>query len=153
MKWAVVAGVTSMSLAACSGTSVAPSASAIATPSSEVSPAAVGSPGPSTPSACDSAAVAEAIAADLNPQEILVSLDSFECSGDYSYAFATTGPADGNEEGQVGVTIVLKREDAGWAGQDRGAVCGTTEVTDGPAPYPGDAKVPEDIWLSACQTN
>jgi len=105
------------------------------------------------PPTCDAADISGAISTSIAPQEVLIGLDSFECSGDFSYAFATTGPADGNSDGQIGVTIVLRHEGDAWVVQDRAAVCGTAQVTDGPAPYPTDAAVPEDIWQNACQTN
>ena len=143
-NWAVLAGVVAMGLAGCSG-------------SASTSDTTESSPVPTVTAAadatCDGNAIAEAISAAVGPDEKLVNLDSFECAGDFSYAFATTGTADDNPDAQIGVTIVLKMDGAGWAVQDRQAVCGTAEITDGPAPYPTDAAVPEAIWQNACQTN
>lgn len=144
-NWAVLAGVVTMGLAGCSG-----SASSGDTAESSAVPAATTAGAATT---CDGDAIAEAISAAIAPNDKLVNLDSFECAGDFSYAFATTGPADDNPDAQIGVTIVLKMDGSGWAVQDRQLVCGTAEIADGPAPYPTDAAVPEAIWQNACQTN
>ena len=149
-KCAVLAGVVAMGLAGCSG-----SASSSDTAESSAVPSATMA-APTTAAAdttCDGDAIAKAISTAIAPDEKLVNLDSFECAGDFSYAFATTGPADDNPDAQIGVTIVLKMDGAVWAVQDREMVCGTAEITDGPAPYPTDAAVPEAIWENACQTN
>lgn len=104
-------------------------------------------------SPCDATGISDAVTTAIAPAEVLVRLDSFECAGDFAYAFATTGTADGNPDGEIGVTLVLKHDGSAWAVQDRDSVCGTAQVTDGPAPYPSDAQVPEAIWQNACQTN
>lgn len=136
-KRAVLAVVAAMGLAGCAGSS--------STGGTDASAAADG--------ACAGDAISTAISTDLAPEEELVRLDSFECAGEFSYAFATTNSTDGTPDTAIGVTVVLKRDGAGWVVQDRDAVCGTAEVTDGPAPYPSDAAVPEPIWVNACQTN
>lgn len=146
-NWAVLAGVLAMGLAGCSGSSSSTDTAA-ATPVASVAATTA-----AADTACDGDAIAEAISAAIGPDEKLVNLDSFECSGDFSYAFATTGSADDNPDSQIGVTIVLKTDGTSWAIQDRQAVCGTAEITDGPAPYPTDAAVPEPIWQNACQSN
>ena len=148
-NWAVLAGVVAMGLAGCSGSSSSSDATD-ASPAAAVSAAATAA---ATDTTCDGDAIAEAISAAMAPDEKLVNLDSFECSGDFAYAFATTGSADDNPDSQIGVTIVLKTDGTSWAVQDRQEVCGTAEVTDGPAPYPTDAAVPEPIWQNACQSN
>lgn len=149
-NWAVLAGVIAMGLAGCSGSaSSSDTAEPSAVPTATMA-AATSAPADTT---CDGEAIAEAISAAMAPDEKLVNLDSFECAGDFSYAFATTGPVDDNPDAQIGVTIVLKADGAAWAVQDREMVCGTAEITDGPAPYPTDAAVPEAIWENACQTN
>jgi len=107
---------------------------------------------PAASSVCDSAALSSVITTEIAP-DLLISLDGFECNGDWAYAFPTVGPADGNEEGQYTMTMVFKADGAAWALQDRALVCGTAEIADGAAPYPKDAQVPEPIWLNACQTN
>ena len=127
--------------------------SASAQSSSADAPAAAASAASASAPPCDTAGISDAIATAIAPEEILVSLDGAECSGDFAYAFATTGPADGNPDGQIGVTIVLRTDGSTWSVEDAGAVCGTAEITDGSAPYPSDAAVPEDIWQNACQTN
>lgn len=143
-KLALLASAAVMGLAGCAGSSSTSSADESA-PATAATVAA--------DSTCAGDAIAKAIAADIAPGDELVRLDSFECSGDFSYAFATTNSADGNPDTQTGVTIVLKHDGAAWIVQDRDAVCGTAQITDGPAPYPTDAAVPEVIWESACQTN
>lgn len=148
-NWAVLAGVVAMTLGGCAGSSGASDTAE----SAPVVAATAAAPTAATDSTCDGDAIAKAISTAIAPGDKLVRLDSFECSGDFSYAFATTNSADGNPDTQIGVTIVLKADGTGWAVQDRDAVCGTAEMTDGPAPYPTDAAVPEAIWQNACQTN
>lgn len=144
VKCAVLVGVAGMGLAGCAGTS--------STSSTGQSAQAVAATA-AADSTCVGDAIAKAISAAIEPEEELIRLDSFECSGDFSYAFATTNSADGDPDTQVGVTIVLKLDGAEWVAQDRDAVCGSAQITDGPAPYPSDAAVPEPIWQNACQTN
>ena len=149
-NWAVLAGVVAIGLAGCSGsTSSSGTAEASVVPAATMAAATTAA----ADTMCDGDAIAEAISTAIGPDEKLVNLDSFECAGDFSYAFATTGPADDNPDAQIGVTIVLKTDGAAWAVQDREMVCGTAEITDGPAPNPTDAAVPEAIWENACQTN
>lgn len=102
---------------------------------------------------CKAGAISDAVTTAIAPDDVLIRLDGFACSGAFAYAFATTGPADGNPDGEIGVTLVLKSDGSTWSVQDRDAVCGTAQITDGPAPYPADAQVPEAIWQNACQTN
>ena len=103
--------------------------------------------------ACDAATLTAAAAAEASAGEVLVSLDGYECSDGWASTFPTLGPADGNEDGQYTMTMVFKADGQSWVPQDRDAVCGTAQISDGPAPYPSDAQVPEAIWQSACQTN
>lgn len=142
----LAAGVLVIGVAGCSGSAASSSSPADA-------PAAAVSAAPASAPPCDTTGISDAIATAIAPEEVLVSLDGAECSGDFAYAFATTGPADGNPDQQIGVTIVLRTDGSTWTVQNADAVCGTAEITDGPAPYPSDATVPEDIWQNACQTN
>lgn len=143
-KWAVLVGVAAMGLAGCAGTSSTSSADESAQTTSATA---------AVDRTCAGDVIADAISTAIAPEEGLVRLDSFECSGEFSYAFATTNSADGNPDTEIGVTVVLKLDGDGWVVQDRDAVCGTAEITDGPTPYPSDAAVPEPIWVNACQTN
>ncbi len=143
-KSVVLMGAAAMGLAGCAGSSGTSSAN----DSAQVTAATA-----AADQACASDAIAQAVSAAIAPEEELVRLDSFDCSGDFSYAFVTTNSAGGDPDTQIGVTVVLKLDGAGWVVQDRDAVCGTAEIADGPAPYPSDAAVPEPIWQNACQTN
>lgn len=146
MPVVLAAGLLMIGMAGCSGSAESASSAVDA-------PAAAPSAAPSSAPPCDTTGISEAISTAIAPEEVLVSLDGAECSGDFAYAFATTGPADGNLDGQIGVTIVLRTDGSTWSVEDAGAVCGTAEITDGSAPYPSDAAVPENIWQNACQTN
>ena len=103
--------------------------------------------------ACDAATLSEASGAQASQGEVLVSLDGYQCSAGWAFTFPTLGPADGSEDGMYTMTMVFKADGQSWQPQDRDAVCGTAQISDGNAPYPSDAQVPEDIWQSACQTN
>jgi hypothetical protein len=107
----------------------------------------------SAQAACDATAMTAASTAATDPGMVFVSLDGFECSDGWAYTAPTVGPVDGSEDGQYTMTMVFKADGQSWVPQDRGKVCGTVEITDGPAPYPKDSQVPEAIWQSACQTN
>lgn len=141
--------VAGLAMAGCSSQSTTEQNSvAVASPAAPAT-TAVASSGP----ACDAATLSEASAAQASQGEVLVSLDGYQCSAGWAFTFPTLGPADGSEDGMYTMTMVFKADGESWQPQDRDAVCGTAQISDGAAPYPSDAQVPEDIWQSACQTN
>jgi hypothetical protein len=107
----------------------------------------------SAQAACDAPALTAASTAATDADMVFVSLDGFGCSDGWAYTAPTVGPPDGSEDGQYTMTMVFKADGDKWVSQDRDKVCGTAEITDGPAPYPKDSQVPEAIWLQACQSN
>lgn len=99
--------------------------------------------------ACDSETLLAAANANVTDEEDKASaMNGVACDGDFAVGFATIGSG----ESEIEVTDVFQAVNGAWTVVDRGTVCGTISE-DAPAERPGDAQVPEAIWVNACNTN
>lgn len=103
--------------------------------------------------ACDAGTfttAVEQLLASQSGETRLISLDGFECDGDWAVTFPTIGAS---EEESYTYTQVFRADGGAWSPiEDRNTVCGTYNADD-PTAYPGDSQVPEAIWQPACNTN
>lgn len=106
-----------------------------------------------TAPACDADTFTSAMEDLLSAESdgtLLISLDGFECDGDWAVTFPTIGIS---EEESYTYTQVFRAEGGAWSPiEDRNAVCGTYNADD-PMAYPSDSQIPESIWPAACNTN
>lgn len=112
-----------------------------------------GSSSTDTAEACDAdtlTAAVEQLLASQGGETRLISLDGFECDGDWAVTFPTIGAT---EEESYTYTQVFRADGGAWSPiEDRNTVCGTYNADD-PMSYPSDSQIPESIWESACNTN
>jgi len=112
-----------------------------------------GSSDTDTAPACDAGtftAAVEQLLASQGGETQLISLDGFECEGEWAVTFPTIGAT---EEESYTYTQVFRADGGSWSPiEDRNTICGTNNPDD-PMAYPADSVVPESLWQSACNTN
>lgn len=103
--------------------------------------------GTDTADACDAGtftAAVEQLLASQGGETKLISLDGFECDGDWAVTFPTIGIS---EEESYTYTQVFRADGGSWSPiEDRNTVCGTYDADD-PMAYPSDSQVPESLDL------
>lgn len=111
-----------------------------ATSTSTSEPDVTSTTGASTEPTCTEATVTAAV--NASSEGPVVSIDQFECSGGWGYAFATVGGGGSGATTvpEISVTVLLKADGDSWV------------VTDRTEPCSGD-EIPSDIRSDACDSN